>query len=186
VTAQPSSMLTPEIICATFAAGPNVNEPRNPYHGKYTSILCTAFIQFLSSLKFLDHNLDEMTVLHPTTEKPVFIFLIAPENTPATSGHAEDTMLKLLKEVDVPGIKVVHGVCVCGSRAAFYEYDCERRLVSPTPQGQVHYDWDLATHSGAVHFIQVPLSRCTRSSLTISTLKFDRHFVIRYYSSHSS
>ena len=92
---QLSSMLTPEIICATFAA--DINEPRNPYHGKYTSILCTAFIQFLSSLKFLDHNLDEMTVLHPTTEKPVFIFLIAPENTPATSGHAEDTMLKLLK-----------------------------------------------------------------------------------------
>lgn len=112
-------------------------------------------IQFLSSLKFLNHNLDEMTVLHPTTENPVFIFLIAPENTPATSGHAEDTMLKLLKEVDVPGMKVVHGVCVCGSRAAFYEYDCERQLVSPAPQGQVHYDWDLATHSGAVHFIQV-------------------------------
>jgi len=57
-----------------------------------------------------------------------------------------------LKEVDVPGINVVHGACICGSQAAFYEYDCERRLVSPTPQGQVHYDWDLATHS---HFIQV-------------------------------
>jgi hypothetical protein len=56
-----------------------------------------------------------------TIEKPIFIFLIAPENTPATSGHAEDKMLKLLKEVDVPGIKMVQGVCVCGSRAAFYE-----------------------------------------------------------------
>jgi len=148
-------MLSPDIICTTFAAGPNVNQPRNPYHGQYTSVLCYVFKQFLPSLKFLDHNLDEMTVLHPTTEKPVFIFLIAPDNTPATSGHAEDMMLKLLKAVDVPGIKVVHGVCVCGSQAAFYEYDRERQLVSPEPQGQVHYDWDLATQSGAVHFIQV-------------------------------
>jgi hypothetical protein len=33
------------------------------------------------------------------------------------------------------------------------KYDCERQLVSLEPQGQVHYDWDLATQSGAVHII---------------------------------
>ena len=76
------------------------------------------------------------------------------------------TMLKLLKEVDVPGIKVMHGVCVCGPK---------------------HYDWDLATQSGAVQFVQVVegVKQITRSSLTIldgPKFKSNRHSDSRKWS----
>jgi hypothetical protein len=91
----------------------------------------------------------------PTTQFPVFILLIAPDNTPVTSKDAEVAMLELLKEADAPDIKVIHGVCVCGSQAAFYQYDRERQVVSPEPQGQVHFDLDLATESGARRFVEV-------------------------------
>jgi len=64
-------------------------------------------------------------------------------------------MLELLKEADAPGIKVIHGVCVCGSQAALNQYDRERQVVSPEPQGQVHFDLDLATESGAECFKEV-------------------------------
>ena len=64
-------------------------------------------------------------------------------------------MLELLKGADALDIKVIHGVCVYGSQAAFYQYDRERKVVSPEPQGHVHFDLDLATESGAKHFVEV-------------------------------
>jgi hypothetical protein len=91
----------------------------------------------------------------PTTQYPVFILLIAPDNTPVTSKDAEVSMLELLKEADAPDIKVIHGVCVYGPQAAFYEYDRERQVVSPGLQGQVNFDLDLATESGAKRFVEV-------------------------------
>jgi len=60
-------------------------------------------------------------------------------------------MLKLLVE---PCISVMHGMCVCGTQAIFYQYDCKRRNVLPNPEGQVH-ELDLATGSGSVHFMEV-------------------------------
>jgi len=80
-----------------------------------------------------------------TTQKPVFILLIAPNNTSVTCKNAEATMLKLLAEADGPCIPVMHGMCVCGTQAIFYQYDRKRRNVFPKPQGQVHFDLDLAT-----------------------------------------
>jgi hypothetical protein len=50
------------------------------------------------------------------TQFPVFILLIAPDNTPVTSRDAEVVMLELLKEADV-----IHGVCVYRPQVAFYE-----------------------------------------------------------------
>jgi hypothetical protein len=50
---------------------------------------------------------------------------------------------------------VIHGVCVYGSQAAFYQYDLKRQVVSPKPQGQVHFDLDLAKESGARRFVEV-------------------------------
>jgi hypothetical protein len=84
---------------------------------------------------------------------PTIILLIAPDNTPVTSKDAEDAMLELLKKADAPDIKVIHGVCVYGSQAAFYQYDRERQVISPEPQGRVHFDLDLAKESGAKHFL---------------------------------
>jgi len=61
-------------------------------------------------------------------------------------------MLGLLREADGPGIKVIHGVIVCGDKAAFYRYDCERRMVLPEPQGLIS---DLMTESGAARILGV-------------------------------
>ncbi len=62
-------------------------------------------------------------------------------------------MLNLLQEPH--GLDIMHGVCVCGTRAAFYQYDSKQQIVLPKPQGQVNFDLDLATESGAVHFMEV-------------------------------
>ena len=152
-------MLNPDAIRAMFAIRPEPNVP-NPYHGLYNSLLCDAFpiVQFVTSLDWLDHKLDAMTLHLKTTRKsrkPVFILLIAPDNTSATSRNAEATMLKLLKEASGRGLNVMHGVCVCETQAAFYRYDRERQIVLPKPQGEVHFDLDLATETGAVRFAEV-------------------------------
>lgn len=152
-------MLTPDNVCAIFAGGPLPNVS-NPYHAQYNSLLCDAFpvVQFAPSLGWLDHDFDTMTVRLKTSltiKKPVFIFLIAPNNTSATSQDAEVTMLRLLKEADGPGIDVMHGVCVFETQAAFYQYDCKQQTVSPKPQGYVHFNFDLAKESGAVRFLEV-------------------------------
>jgi len=151
-------MLSSDLICSIFARGPSCRHPKNPYHGQYNSLLCTAFPveQFLPSLTWLDHNLDAMTVFVQTTHttrKPVFVFLIAPNDAPATCRNAEVTMLNLLQEPH--GLDTMHGVCVFGTRAAFYQYDSKRQIVLPKPQGQVNFDLDLATESGAVRFMEV-------------------------------
>jgi len=49
----------------------------------------------------------------------------------------------------MPDIKVMHGVCVYGPQAA---------TVSPESQGQVHFDLDLATESGAERFQAVEIA----------------------------
>ena len=65
-------------------------------------------------------------------------------------------MLKLLVEAEGPcKISVMHGMCVCGTQASFNQYDRKRQNVFPKPQGQVHFDLDLATESGSVHFMEV-------------------------------
>ena len=154
-------MLNPKVVQvrSTFESLP-LNATKNPYDGRYTKLLFHAFpmIQFMPTIAFLDHNLHTMNIhlkTTPTTQKPIFIFLIAPDNTSATSKDAEIAMLELLKGADAPDIKVIHGVCVYGSQAAFYQYDRERQVVSPEPQGHVHFDLDLATESGAKHFVEV-------------------------------
>ena len=152
-------MLNPKVVRSTFEGLP-LNATNNPYDGRYTKLLFHAFpmIQFMPTIAFLDHNLHTMNIhlkTTPTTQKPIFIFLIAPDNTSATSKDAEIAMLELLKGADAPDIKVIHGVCVYGSQAAFYQYDCERQVVSPEPQGHVHFDLDLATESGVKHFVEV-------------------------------
>lgn len=152
-------MLSPDIIQAIFVSNSGLSGP-NQYHGHYNSLLLSAFptVQFSLSLDHLDHDIDAMT-LHlrttRTTQKPVFILLIAPNNTSVTCKNAEATMLKLLAEADAPCIPVMHGMCVCGTQAVFYQYDRKRQNVFPKPQGQVHFDLDLATESGAVHFMEV-------------------------------
>ena len=162
---QTSSMLSPKVVRSIFDRGPlDAKNPyldvRYPYDGHYNKLLSKAFpmIQFFSSIAFLDHNLHTMVIqlkTTPTTQCPVFILLIAPDNTPVTSKDAEVAMLELLKGADAHGIKVIHGVCVYGPQAAFYQYDRERQVVSPEPQGQVHFDLDLATESGARRFVEV-------------------------------
>jgi hypothetical protein len=153
-------MLTPDAVCSIFAYDP-VPGVSNPYHGQYKSLLCDPFpvVQFAPSLLWLDNGFDTMTVRLKTSrtiKKPIFVFLIAPNNAAATSGDAEATMVRLLKEADGPDIiSVMHGVCVFETKAAFYEYDRKKQTVSPKPQGQVHYDFDLATQSGAVRFVEV-------------------------------
>jgi len=151
--------LSPKVIRSIFDR-PTVDEDRYPYDGHYNKLLSKAFpmIQFSPSIAFLDHNLHMMAInlkTTPTTQFPVFILLIAQDVTPVTSKNAEVAMLELLKEADAPDIKVIHGVCVCGSQAAFYQYDCERQVVSPEPQGQAHFDLDLAMESRAKCFEEV-------------------------------
>jgi len=151
-------MLSPKVIRSIFDRAPV--DVTYPYDGHYNKLLSKAFpmIQFSPSIAFLDHNLHTMTInlkTTPVTQFPVFILLIAPDNTLVTSKDAEVAMLELMKEADAPDIKVIHGVCVCGSQAAFYQYDRERQVVSPEPQGQVHFDLDLATESGARRFAEV-------------------------------
>jgi hypothetical protein len=51
-----------------------------------------------------------------------------------------------LKEADGPVVE---------TKAALYQYDRKRQIVSPKPQGQVHFDFDLAKESGAVRFLEV-------------------------------
>ena len=79
-------MLSPDLIRSIFARGPSRMHPENPYHSRYNSLPCTAF-SVLNTF-FLPYNLDTMTVFFPTigtTRKPVkFVFLIAPDNAPAT------------------------------------------------------------------------------------------------------
>jgi len=151
-------MLSSDLIRSIFAHGPSCKHPKNPYHGQYNLLLCTAFSveQFLPSLSWLGHNLNAMTVFvqtTPTTWKPVFIFLITPNDTPAIHRNAKVSMLNLLQEPH--GLDIMHGVCVCGTRAAFYQYDSKRQIVLPKPQGQVNFDLDLVMESGAVCFIDV-------------------------------
>jgi len=52
--------------------------------------------------------------------------------------------------------------------------DCERQVVSPEPQGQVHFHLDLATESGAKRFEDVAdtLNRCAESSFLRSFFHF--------------
>ena len=157
----PKPYRNPNDICTIFSTRPIV-DVANPYHGLYNALLCGPFpiVQFATSLDFLDHNLDAMTLYLKTTRetrKPVFILLIAPDDTPATCRHAEVTMLKLLKQASGRGLKVMHGVCVYESRASFYQYDRKQQLFSPEPQGQVYFDLgqNLATEDGAVGFLQV-------------------------------
>jgi len=151
-------MLSPKVVRSIFDRAPL--DARYPYDGHYNKLLSKAFpmIQFFPSIAFLDHNLHMMAInlkTTPTTQFPVFILLIAPDNTPVISKDAEVAMLELLKEADAPDIKVIHGVCVYGPQAAFYQYDRERQVVSPEPQGQVHFNLDLATESGAKRFVEV-------------------------------
>jgi hypothetical protein len=150
-------MLSPDDI--RFIAATPQPGVLNPHHGQYVAILSVfPVVQFIDSLDQLDHGLEAMTVhlkTTRTTQKPVFILLIAPNNTSTTSRHAEVTMRRLLKGADGPGINVMHGVCVCGTQAAFYQYDCERQIVSPKSQGRVHFGFDLATEGGATRFLEV-------------------------------
>jgi hypothetical protein len=79
-----------------------------------------------------------------------------PNNTSATSKDAEVRMLKLLKEADGHrSINVMHGVCVCGTQAAFYRYDRGQKMVSPRPQGHVNFNFDLAKEDGAIFYLEV-------------------------------
>ena len=78
-------MLSSDVIQAIFVSNPGLSEP-NPYHGHYNSLLLSAFptVQFALSLHHLDHDIDAMTVhlrTTRTTQKPVFILLIALNNT---------------------------------------------------------------------------------------------------------
>ena len=41
--------------------------------------------------------------------------------------------------------------CVYGPRATFYQ----RQVILPEPQGQVHFDLDLAKESGTKRFVEV-------------------------------
>jgi hypothetical protein len=51
-------------------------------------------------------------------------------------------MKEMLMEVDPLDIPIIHGICVSGTRVAFYRYD--RRQVVLTPDsGHVHFNLDL-------------------------------------------
>ena len=61
-----------------------------------------------------------------------------------------------LKEASGRGLGVMHGVFVYEIRAAFYQYDRERQIVLPEPQGQVQpFDMHLTTERGAVRFLGI-------------------------------
>lgn len=120
----------------------------NPYHGQFNSLL---FVEFSFSTD-MDWDLNEMSVpLHNVGQKPVFIFLILPESqysNPVTCTEADSTMRRLLTEADTP-LRMMHGVCVSGTRIAFYCYGREQQTILPISQGQMRFDLDLAAEGGA-------------------------------------
>ena len=153
--------LTPALIHSIFASPPEPVTEAYPYHAQYSSILCCSFpaVQFSTSWVWLDHNLNALIVhlkTTRTTEKPVFIVLIVAPYSSATSKDVEVTMLKLLKEADRhESINVLHGVCLSGTRASFYQYDREQKMISPRPRGHANFALDLAQEDGAVHYVEV-------------------------------
>jgi hypothetical protein len=50
-------------------------------------------------------------------------------------------LLELLKEADAPDIKVIHGVCVCGSQTAFYQDDVNDKLSRPSLKDRSILTW---------------------------------------------
>lgn len=72
------------------------NEKRNDM------LICDILVTAAASVRFI-HSMDSDAHLNTarTTQKLVFIFLIAPDNTSATSKDAEAAMLELLKSRSV-------------------------------------------------------------------------------------
>jgi hypothetical protein len=134
----------------------------DPYHGHYNGLLNALFPE-LSFSRNMDWDMDAMTVIFGngplSSMKPVFIFLILPasqyHNITTACTNADSAMRKLLTDANNAPIPIIHGVCVSGTRIAFYQYNREQDLILPLAT-QVNVDFDLVDDDGGVaHLLEV-------------------------------
>jgi hypothetical protein len=88
---------------------------------------------------------------------PIFILYILPEsasNDAAACKKASDKLKKLMIKAVTP-IKVIHGICVSGTRFAHCSYDREQEIMTPGSEQQLRFDFDLKDKSGADSLLSV-------------------------------
>jgi hypothetical protein len=137
------------------------NKNKSMYTGLYNKLLSELFIETSFMVSFELQSIAYMFVLFavdgilPTI--PIFFFYILPEsawNDAAACKSASDKLKKLMIEAVAP-IKVIHGICVSGTRFAHYRYDHAQEVMTPGSEQQLHFDFDLKDESGADRLLSV-------------------------------
>jgi hypothetical protein len=162
-------MPSPADIREIFAR-PRPANLSNPYDGQYNSLLWSLFREhaFISDMDWVVHAMKVLLIADNYSMDgwhPIFIFLILPASQYRNSDvciEADKNMRRLLSDADVPDdIDVLHGICVSGTRIAFYSYDREQQIISPplsrqiTRPSRVHFDFNLMDDDGATRLLEV-------------------------------
>jgi hypothetical protein len=150
-------MHTVEDITRIFSAPYNGWQPDpNKYLGRYNTLLSGLFRESSFLVTFPKENRMEVVVCtRHIPYQPVLLFLMLDEKASWEDYVAADGMMKkLLVGADVLDIKKVHGVCVSGTRVAFYSYDREQQVITPD-HGYVFLDQDLRVVDGAAGMVEV-------------------------------
>jgi hypothetical protein len=126
----------------------------NKYLGRYNKLLSGLFEESPFLVIFPRHNCMEI-VLHTRRIrylKCVLLLLVLEEGEGEEESWDEDRMKTLLTEADTLDIPTIHGICVRGTRVAFYGYEREQGLgVVTGPEGL----GDLREEEGAGGVVEV-------------------------------
>jgi hypothetical protein len=142
-------MPSPNDIRKTFVGPRPAASQSNPYDGQYLRLLFNLFCEdkFTQDMNWDLHAMSVVFNNHADQWKPVFFFLNIPAfqyRNSATCTEADNVMRRLLSEADTP-IGVLHGLCVSGTRIAFYSQ--QRKCVT--------FDFNLMDEDGAARPLEV-------------------------------
>jgi hypothetical protein len=173
-----STMLSIDDIAEIVSKAHNIpGSIANLYLGSYNKLLHGLFEEDAFVVTFLGApNHMELAVQNRPYPLPKAVLLLLAADDEELgwdeSAPVANTMKKLLMEVDPLDIPTIHGICVSGTRVAFYCYDRQQAVVTPDSE-HIRFDLDLKNEDGASRLLEVVEDAKRMCRELMGTLKYN-------------